>query len=200
MHDPDAALLSLDRSNFGCTTDEWSIRWWRWLLSIPEANNPAFDSTGKNCGLFQEYQDVFFLCQTLGNSERPIFRKASIPKDKTLFMPVINWVSLSGVDGKTDEELSLAAKKKIDSVTNLKFQLNGIEVGGLSGCRIRSKAFDITLPEKNILNATHGPTRCVSDGYWVFLKPIKENATISTFGCCSSGINRIAISYELSLL
>ena len=199
MNELAAEILSIDSLQYGHTTSEWTIRWWRWLLSIPRIENPAFDSTGNNCGLCQEYPEVFFLCQTIGNSESQAFRKATVPKNKALFMPIINWISISGVDGETVEELNSVAKKKMDAVTDLELKLNGKVVDGLHKYRSCSPVFDIILPENNVLDMVSGSRRCVSDGYWVFLKPVRDNFTLNSFGSCSLGVNRIGIGYELTI-
>jgi hypothetical protein len=192
-----ADVLSIFSLYCGYTTAEWSARWWRWLLSIPRRENPAFDSTGRNCGISQQYPKVFFLCQTVGNSKSPVFRKAIVPRNKTLFLPIINWISISGVDGETDEEINSVAKKKIDAVSDLELKVNGERIKNLHDYRIRSPFFDIILPENNVLYEPPGSRRCVSDGYWIFLKPLQKKITLSSFGACSSGINRIGIVYEL---
>jgi hypothetical protein len=197
VHELVAHVLSMDSPNFGHTSTVWTVRWWRWLLSIPRTENPAHDPTGKNSSLFQEYGDVFFLCQTMGNSESCIFRKATVPSGKVLFMPIINWISVSGVDGETPTELSLVAKNKIDAVTDLELKINGKAVEGLYKYRVRSPLFEIKLPENNILGDFRGRRLCVSDGYWIFLKPVKKNITLSSFGACSSGLNRIGVNYQL---
>lgn len=198
MQESAAEVLPGNASYYGYTTCEWSVRWWRWLLSIPKDNSPVFDTTGKNCGLCQEYTEVFFLCQTLGNSENEIFRKATIPKTKALFMPIINWISISGVDGVTIEELRTVAKNKIDVVTHLEFKVNGRSLSNLYKRRSTSNAFEIILPENNILDTLPGRKWCVSDGYWIFLKPVQNNLILSSFGSCSSGLNKIRVNYILA--
>lgn len=197
MQELAAEVLSTNSMLGGHTVTEWTVRWWRWLLSMPRMASPAFDSTGKNCSLYQMYPEVYFLCQTIGNSESQVFRKVTIPKNKALFMPIINWISISGVDGETVEQLDSVAKKKIDAVTDLELKLNGRHVDGLNKYRSRSHVFDVILPENNVLDSTSGSRRCVSDGYWIILKPTKKIFTLSTFGSCSSGVNRIGVSYEL---
>lgn len=199
MQELAAEVLSSDSLLGGHTVAEWSVRWWRWLLSMPRMESPAFDLTGRNCSLYQVYPEVYFLCQTIGNSESQVIRNVTIPKNKALFMPIINWISISGVDGETVEELDSVAKKKIDAVTDLELKLDGRHVGGLNKYRSRSRVFDIILPKNNVLDATSGSRRCVSDGYWIFLKPTKKIFTLSSFGSCSSGVNRIGVNYELSV-
>ena len=64
-------LYSVDSKPFGLSMPEWSVKWWKWLHSIPAPNNPASDKTGKDCSVGQPAKDVWFLVQTtLGPGER----------------------------------------------------------------------------------------------------------------------------------
>ena len=47
--DPQPKVLPLDSSPYGNTYGEWSAQWWQWLMSIPKATNPNFDTTGAHC-------------------------------------------------------------------------------------------------------------------------------------------------------
>ena len=67
----------------------------------------------------------------------------------------------------------------------------------LTGFRIQSPFIDIMLPENNILDISPGITRVISEGYWIFLKPLQRNTSISTFGSCSSGATRIGVDYTI---
>jgi hypothetical protein len=40
----------------------------------------------------------------------------------------------------------------------------------------------------------------VSDGYWIFLKPLEKDTKLATFGSCSSGENKFGINYEITLV
>jgi hypothetical protein len=193
-----ARVLAHDLIYRGLSGVEWSVRWWRWILSISKSHNPTFDRTGKYSGMCQKYKRVFFLCQTFGNFDGKIIRKARIPRDTALFMPIINWISVSGVDGETASELKSIAKRKIDSVADLRLILNGEDICGLSQFRYQSPIFGIVLPKNNILELESGFRRCVSDGYWIFLKPMNY-MILSSYGSCSSGVNRIEVTYELSM-
>jgi hypothetical protein len=200
MQEEAVDILPLELFHDGCTAREWTIRWWRWLISIPRDQSPAFDSTGCNSDLYQIYPEVFFLCQTVGNSKCQLLRKTMVPRNKLLFMPIINWISISGIDGESVEELNSVAKKKIDSVTDLEFSINGQVVNGLHKYRISAPLFEVIFPKDNVLDVPPGLRRCVSDGYWMFLRPIKENIILSSFGACSSRANKIGITYEIIVL
>jgi hypothetical protein len=43
--DPKPKILPLEASPYGNTHGEWTAQWWQWLMAIPEATNPNFDTT-----------------------------------------------------------------------------------------------------------------------------------------------------------
>jgi hypothetical protein len=170
------------------------------LLSIPKSTNPAFDHTGASANIEQNYPEVFFLCQTYEEGTPPIpTRTVAVPAGRLIFMPIINWISLLHHDGETEQELIEVAAKQMDVVADLQVTVNGIRLKNrLEEYRVQSQCFDVMLPEDNILSSAPGPTRAVSDGYWLFFKLREGDISLSSFGSCSSGINKIGVRYNLS--
>jgi hypothetical protein len=195
------SLFPIDTRPYGLTYGEWSARWWQWLLSIPRSSSPAFDATGYNANVNQDDSNVFFLCQTVDSIQeggavqhRTIFMRAR----RSVFMPIINWVSILDVDGQTDEELSSVAKKRMDVVSELDVKINGISIKqGLNRYRAISPFFTMMLPEDNIFNLSPGFRGFVADGYWIFLKPTEKDIKLTTYGSCSSGLNKFGINYHI---
>ena len=74
---------------------------------------------------------------------------------------------------KTEEELSICAQKIQDKTVPAFATLNGVEIPNLANYHIQSELFNFTLPENNILNLPSQTTQAVSDGNWVFLKPLE---------------------------
>ena len=134
MRSLQASIFPIDSKPFGYTYGEWSARWWQWLLSIPMPRNPAFDFTGANANMNQNHPNVFFLCQTYeGVASIPI-RIVTLRAGKSIFMPIINWVSILHNDGETDQELIDIAIRKMDVVANLQITVDGITIKkGLEG-------------------------------------------------------------------
>jgi hypothetical protein len=69
----------------------------------------------------------------------------------------------------------MCAKAFQDHVTQLHFSIDGQDLSEieLEKYRIQSPAFNFTLPEDNILDLPENTTTsAVSDGNWVFLKPL----------------------------
>ncbi|MGB8035735.1 MAG: hypothetical protein WCF03_18120 [Nitrososphaeraceae archaeon] len=194
-------IFPIDSKPCGLTYSEWSTKWWQWLLSIPKSNNPAFDSTGNYANVNQNDPNVFFLCQTIESVASVPNRTITLPANRSIFMPIINWISTLHKDGETDREMIAIAKERMDVVANLEVTINGTTIKeGLEKYRARSPFFDIILPEDNIVEVPAGPTRCVSDGYWIFLEPLKKGTKLSSFSSCSSGVTKIRVSYDLNIL
>jgi len=160
-----------------------------------------FDMNGKNAYLNQIHGKIFFLCQTLESSEKFPFRTVKIPKQSSIFMPLINWVSVRGEDGETDEELLRVARQRMDVVKDLHIHINDITLttDTLKKFRAESPFMDVLLPENNIFDQPSGQTRMVSDGYWIFLKPISDSMRIKSLGSCSSGITKIGVHYVINI-
>jgi hypothetical protein len=161
-------LFTLDSTPFGIPYNESTSIWWRWLISIPLSESPAADTTGQNCAKNQT-GPVWFLAGTFQGSAE---RTCEIPAGKGILFPVFNAeCSFAEYPNlKTDSELSQCAKEAIDGVTFVQASIDGVEIQNLS--RIQSPAFNVTFPGQNIFGVQAGPTRSVSDGFWIFLQPM----------------------------
>ena len=115
-------------------------------------------------------------------------------------MPVINY-GCSFADEpaiKTEEELTLKCEKEIDDIKNLSFAIDDMFVPNLSPYRICSPLFDVHLGENNILRDNRFDTKMVSDGYWIFLKPLNMGLhKLISSGSCRSGKIMIATNYDI---
>src|SRR5215813_8367131 len=84
-------ILPINSSPEGKSYGSWAVAWWQWALSIPDAQNPAEDTTGANAGVGQT-GGVWFLGSTFGDLSSPIVRTFTVPPGKLIFMPVYQWV------------------------------------------------------------------------------------------------------------
>lgn len=189
-------LYPTESKPFGLTYNEWTVKWWKWLLSISRFQNPAFDNTGTFAGVQQIDANVFFLCQTIETPREIPWRTIIMPPDKSILMPVINWISIQE-NNETDNELLANAKMHTDEVANMQFRIDDINIENLRDYRVVSDFFTIDFPLDNVFNVSPGLHRCVSDGYWLFFKPLKKIAKVSSYGSCSSGITKISANYYL---
>ena len=195
------SVFPIHSKPFGYTYKVWSARWWQWLMSIPKSVNPAYDSNGANANANQNDPNVFFLCQTYEEGVPSVpNRTVNVPEGRSIFLPIINWISILHIDGETDQQLIEIATKRMDAAANLQITLNGLTVEkGLEEYRVQSAFFEIALPDDNILSLPSGLIRAVSDGYWFFFKPLEGNAKLSSFGSCSSGATKLGVNYNLSI-
>ena len=194
-----ANVFPIDSRPFGLSYSDWCVKWWQWISSIPKHINPAFDWGGSKVYENQNNSRVLFLCQTYEGVNNTPLRRNKITKGTSIFMPIINWISIMYCDGDSDNELLEIASSKMDVVGPLELTLNGITINkGLEKYRIQTPFFEINLPQNNLFDIPSGKRRCVSDGYWIFLHPIYENLRLSSFSSCSSGLTKIKVSYELN--
>jgi hypothetical protein len=162
--------------------------------------NPAVDATGKFSRLGQTQKNVIFLCQTFERVKNVPVRNVMVQSGTSIFMPLINYISTIPTDGQTKEELVSTARAKIDSVEVADLSINKMSLP-LNICeyRFRSNLFQVKLPCHNILNSNLDIATCVSDGYWIMIKPIKSAMTISSNASCSTGRTRISITYHIQV-
>lgn len=199
------SLFTLDSTPFGIPYNEWTAKWWEWLISIPLSQNPAADNTGEFCAKNQNQTDpVWFLVGTFqGRTERT----CEIPAGKGLLFPVLNLECSFAeyTNLKTDSELSQCAKEAVDKVTFVQASVDGVEVKDIF--RTQSPPFTVTFPRENIFGVEAVQTRAVSDGYWVFLQPLSTGThTINFKGAVvdvpTTGIASITndVTYHLTVV
>ena len=193
------SIYPIDSTPFGLSYGEWSIKWWQWISSIPKDKNPTCDWNGAYVYVDQSDPRVLFLCQTYEGVDFTPLRKTNIIKGRSIFMPIINWISILYHDGNTDKELLENAKNRMDVIGSLEITINGLTINsGLEKYRIQSDFFEIDLPENNIFGISSGKKRCISNGYWIFLEPILEDTRIASFASCSSGLTKIKVNYDIT--
>jgi hypothetical protein len=190
-------LYAPDSKPFGRTYAEWTARWWQWVLSIAKTENPLVDENGKSCAINQN-GPIWFLAGTL---KGPAERSCAIPADKAILFPVINFeASVAEGDGTKDEELAARAKFEMDQITNIRAMISGTNVNELKQYRIQSPPFNVTLDEDNVLGLPAQTTKMMSEGYWLFLKPLEPGTyDLYSFGSCLAGRIKIGISYHLTI-
>lgn len=194
-------LFPKDAHPYGLTYEEWTIKWWTWLLEIPTKNSPAYDWTGTNAYINQSDPHVFFLCQTYDKNGIVPFRSVMIQEGKSLFFPLINWISIAPEDGNTEDDLLLKAKNKMNTIGNLILDINGQQItNGLEQYRVQSHPFHVNLPSDNILKTDQGIRKVVSDGYWILTKRLTSPVQLRTFGSCTAGTMNLGVKYDITIL
>lgn len=172
-------VFGINESPYGKTYEEWTKEWWQWLVSIPSDLNPSLDRTGENCDIDQG-GSVFKLTGTGGGTKEV---NCEIPSNMAILFPVIA-VECSFVESpalKTETDLHDCATSDQDSVTRLSARINGIEIRDIGKYRLHSGLFNLTFPDNNIFGVQEGQSEAVSDGYWVFLKPLTSGSHLIEF-------------------
>jgi hypothetical protein len=195
---------------YGFTYGNWTTKWWQWLLSKPKNSNPAIDNTGKNADVDQRDPNVWFLAGTFVNMAVP-HRKCSIPSSKAILFPIINYQANFIEDSKFTEESELKkhVSSDIDDIVKKECFVDGIEVP------VYRVSSDPSLFPVEIANdiphgvdgaddgnvvSSGGITKAVSDGYWVFLKPLSPGKHAIHFaGSCSGGTRKTETYYNLTI-
>jgi hypothetical protein len=183
---------------FGITWEEWTARWWQWILSIPKDENPGNDKTGKNFR-DQDNSHVLFLAGTHRLSG-PAERTVTMSANKPVLFPVINFTTsfVENPNLKTEFDLISHARASVDDIAKKEASIDGKKVQNLDKYRVQSPIFSVTFPENNVYGVRAGPTKGVSDGYWIFLEHIMPgNHKIHTFGSCLAGTVNIEVTYHL---
>lgn len=192
-------VYSYNEAPFGLTLGQWTVEWWKWLLSCPIQANPAYDGTGINSSLNQR-GPIWFLAGTFGEHEVP-HRASSIPSGKGILFPIINYELnlLENPEFVTDDALIRAVKKDEDDIKNILVIVDG---QSLSPLRVQTdpKLFFIHLPPDNCLHLPPKRIKFASDGYWIFLKPLRIGQhRIFFHASCSGGVRKCTVSYDITV-
>ena len=177
----DPRVFPLDSDPFGMSYENWTIQFWRWLCSIPADRNPVTDRTGLHCGVAQVGQPLFNLAfSDMGGVERT----CTLPAGQHLLIPLnVVFVSYAEFPGaRYDDDLHRLAEEDESSKPFIFLSVDGKDssqlelIGGekltdLKQFRVATEAFDVNITDNPIFGLP-GPTRAVSDGYWVILEAL----------------------------
>lgn len=198
MKSPIESMLYTPNSKpYGLSFSQWTVRWWRWLLSLPKTENPAVDQTGTYSKLSQKNKNVWFLA---GTFDGYVERECNVPIGKSILMPIINYECSFADEPSitTSDELELKCKSEIDDIKNLILIIDDLSISNLYSYRVRSPVFPVYLQEQNILGINPGRTEMITDGFWIFLKPLKMGThKLTSTGSCRSGKIKIGTRYTL---
>jgi hypothetical protein len=155
----------------GLTYGEWSAKWWQYVLSIPESDNPLAGGTGNKCA-FQQIGNVALIAVD-PLSEEPI--ECEVPTGVMLFLDILS-AECSTVEeppfyGEDEEELRACVLGF--TFTNLQASIDGVAVKNLDRYIHTSPLFEFTLPEEgNILYTDVLSGQSVSKGAHLILAPL----------------------------
>jgi hypothetical protein len=187
------SLFLRNENPYGRSWEEWTIRWWNWLLSIPKQSNPALDASGELFNLETQNvnKHVIFLPGNLGGCS---VRTYTLPLGRAFLIPIINFTTSYSEEPNLKNELDLLnrANRDIDDIVEKFAEVDGQPIYNIEEFRVRTQPFETFLISNNIFNVTPGQTTAVSDGYWIFLRPPSTGThEIHTIGACSLGKTRV---------
>lgn len=184
---------------YGFSFGDWTAKWWQWVLSIPKESNPGIDETGEKF-IMNNDPHVIFLAGTYGGSAE---RDYTIPAGKSVLFPIINFTTsyIEEPTLKTESDLKERAKQDIDDIEKKEAIIDGMSVQNIQKFRVQSPTFDLTYCDNNVFGLRSGLTKAISDGYWIFLKPIpKGKYDIYAAGACSLGRTQVSIRWHLNIV
>ncbi len=190
-------LFSRSENPYGLSWESWTIEWWNWLLSIPKNRSPVIDSVRRGITPHVSGDRVAFIAGNLGGLSERFY---IIPRGKALFFPIINFTTSYLEDStlKTESDLHIRANSDVNEITKVITAVDGVTVKNVKEFRVHSGVFDLVLKDDNLLELPPGRTKAISDGYWIFIKPLVPGYHfIRTFGSCSEGRTCVEIHYNI---
>ena len=126
--------------------------------------------------------NVVFLAGTAAGGTA--VRSCTIPKNKTILVPVIN-VECSEAEGNGSSfaELKACTNDFVSGFTDLVLEVDGVRIRHPADFRVESRLFHFTSVADNpfgIPSAVRTPS--VSDGYWAQVGPFREGIHTVSFG------------------
>lgn len=183
-----------DSEPYGLTYGEWTAVWWKWFLSIPTKENPINDPTGELCDSGQS-GPVWFLVGSGGGEAK---RSCDVPAGKAILIPaiIVECSKAEDESKQTEADLRACAKSDQDLVTDVWATVNDVEIPDEQVYRVDSPLFNFTFIADNVISAPEGPTEAVSDGFWIFLKPLPPgNHDIHVGGILQEGDPTVTTSF-----
>jgi hypothetical protein len=156
---------------FGKTWEQWAAAWWQWCSHLPTKDNPVSDKTGENCWKNQKHPHVWFLAGTFGGK---VVRRCNIPIQRSIFFPVLN-DRISFAEDRhlsSEDDLRAYAKADLDNTKHCVAYIDDIEISDLRKYRLQSDLFEFAFPPDIDEELASSHSHAISDGFWVFLKPL----------------------------
>ena len=214
---------------FGMSYGDWSAEWWKWQLSLPAIDHPAFSLDGANCDAGQDGKVWFltgaFTTEVPENEFNTIVREScAVPTGKAIFFPIIN-IECSTIEEAPfqlieegqDANVDTCAASFVDGtnavVSDLSIEIDGEQLENPEDYRIQSPVFSFEFedPSDNILGVDCDVEDCddarsVSDGFWIMLPPLSRgDHTIRFTGSFRDPVTDelffgLDVTYELTIV
>ncbi len=176
-HAQSGLVVAPNESVGGMRQTEWSRLWWQWAASFQGKESPVADRTGELCGSKQS-GPVWFLAGTY--ETRRTVRICTVPKDKYLFFPLINYVVMPPLNGSTTcSSVTKNAALMTDNPAALILEIDGKRIGGLSAHRLATtQCFDMGVRAREKVRVFPS----AANGYYVMLRPLSPGKHELNFG------------------
>jgi hypothetical protein len=163
------SIYQLNDLPYGKSYQEWASRWWQWHIAIPSSEHPRENYTPEKCSISQE-GPVWFLAD--GPNGRSEERECTMPQDKSIIVQVLGGECDYGeANLKNNKDVITCVDRGLVN-SKVKAILDGNEITELQKNRIGHYWFNITVPQDNIYEEPAGTYRALTDGYFLFLKPL----------------------------
>ena len=194
-------VFDADSLPYGLSYGKWTVRWWKWAMSIPLDRNPILDMTGF-CAGQKQTGPVWFLTGVWATEDKKFpYRKCSIPSKVSVLFPVLNCEMnrLEYPELNSNQALLDRISYDMNSIVKMECSIDGESI---KPERIVSDPQFFPMKLRNDLteNKKGGPTMVTSDGYWVFLKSLSLGDHIISFDAsCQFGKLSAGATYKLSV-
>jgi len=208
---------------YGKSYGDWGAAWWSWAASFPAGADPISAPGGPvvvGGADDQPNGPVWFLAGTFSGS---VDRSLTVPSDKALFFPLVNYVYWSPEDCSYLElprcratDLRHRLIEEQDQTTNLEVSIEKVGPGPsnevtyemLDRYSAISKTFTLEIPPGSVFTGFDydaGPRYpSVSGGHWMLLAPLAPGSYTIHWGGQPGGINAGAppqdVTYHLTVI
>jgi len=153
--------------------EEWTQRFWHWLLYAPNDLDPALDRTGAYCHYAQSGA-VWFLAGT--TDARPVIRYCRVPADKYLYVPV-----RADLVRPTPSQTSATCQESLQILRSMGgnsgapyFRIDGDELESIRDFAVQAQGcFDPTMTGRAV---------SAVGGYGLLVKPLTPGTHVIEFG------------------
>jgi hypothetical protein len=153
----------------GRTWEEWVEQWWKWFYKLP-VKVPLQDIHGNFSNLNQDIESIWFLTGEFGEKVK---YKCLVPKERAIFFPILkNLISFYEYPYlKNESDLHKYASSEMDKPIELTVFVDDVQLVDAKKSRVRTRLFETEVHSKNN-RYEYVSTKAVSDGYWIFLRPL----------------------------
>jgi hypothetical protein len=173
-------------SHAGLTYGGWTVKWWKWALSIPSIRNPLVDQTGISAAESQP-EHVWFLAGIIHIEEDDEKRKfpirhCTIPSGLPILIPILNCAAdpIHYPQLGKDEDIINHVTEQAEMLKNKECYVNDESIP-VERVPSEPRIFELYVHPDFDKFHKGGTTRASADGYWVFLKPLPRGKHNITF-------------------